>query len=85
MTNARSIRLAGAGLALCLIFAVACETGPKWAETSSGTLRTVTNRGGNLKLLNLPPKVQDILQITQLFTVFDVLDDEEEAVASFES
>ena len=45
---------------------------------------TVTNRGGNLKLLNLPPKVQDILQITQLFTVFDVLDSEEEAIASFE-
>lgn len=44
---------------------------------------TVTNRGGNLKLLNLPPKVQDILQITQLFTVFDVLDNEEEAIASF--
>jgi len=45
---------------------------------------TVTNRGGNLKLLNLPPKVQDILQITQLYTVFDVLDTEEEAIASFE-
>lgn len=44
---------------------------------------TVTNRGGNLKLLNLPPKVQDILQITQLYTVFDVYDTEEEAVASF--
>ena len=45
---------------------------------------SVTNRGGALRLLHLPPKVQDILQITQLVTVFDVLDDEEEAVASFE-
>ena len=44
---------------------------------------TVTNRGGKLKLLNLPPKVSDILQITQLITVFEVFDDEEEAVASF--
>lgn len=44
---------------------------------------TVSNRGGKLKLLNLPPKVQDILQITQLITVFDVYDDEDEAVASF--
>ncbi len=44
---------------------------------------TVTNRGGRLKLLHLPPKVQDILQITQLVTVFDVHDDEEEAIASF--
>jgi anti-sigma B factor antagonist len=45
---------------------------------------SVTNRGGNLRLLHLPPKVQDILQITQLVTVFEVLDDEEEAVATFE-
>jgi anti-sigma B factor antagonist len=44
---------------------------------------TVTNRGGRLKLLHLPPKVQDILQITQLVTVFDVHDDEAEAVASY--
>lgn len=44
---------------------------------------TVTNRGGRLRLLNLPSKVSDILQITQLITVFDVLDDEDEAVASF--
>lgn len=45
---------------------------------------TVTNRGGKLKLANLPPKVQDILQITQLVTVFDVFPDEEEALASFD-
>lgn len=45
---------------------------------------TVTNRGGKLKLLHLPPKVQDILQITQLVTVFDVYDDEATAVSSFE-
>jgi anti-sigma B factor antagonist len=45
---------------------------------------TVTNRGGKLKLANLPPKVQDILQITQLVTVFDVFAEEEEALASFE-
>lgn len=44
---------------------------------------TVTNRGGKLKLLNLPPKVVDILQITQLITVFEVHDDEQEALAAF--
>lgn len=44
---------------------------------------TVTNRGGKLKLLNLPPKVNDILQITQLITVFEVHDSEDEAVRSF--
>ncbi len=44
---------------------------------------TVSNRGGALKLLHLPPKVRDILPITQLITVFEVFDDEDEAVASF--
>jgi anti-sigma B factor antagonist len=44
---------------------------------------TVTNRGGKLKLINLPSKVNDILQITQLITVFEVYDDEKEALESF--
>jgi anti-sigma B factor antagonist len=44
---------------------------------------SVNNRGGRLKLLNLPPKISDILQITQLITVFEVYDDEDEAVASY--
>ena len=44
---------------------------------------TVTNRSGKLKLVSLPPKVADILQITQLITVFDVFDDEEEALRNF--
>ncbi len=44
---------------------------------------TATNRGGKLKLLDLPPKVADILQITQLITVFDVYEDEDEALKSF--
>jgi anti-sigma B factor antagonist len=47
------------------------------------TYTTVTNRGGKLKLENLPAKVSDILQITQLITVFEVFDDEDEAVWSF--
>ncbi len=44
---------------------------------------TVTNRGGKLKLLHLPPKVNDILQITQLITVFETYDNEDEAITSF--
>ena len=46
---------------------------------------TTMNRGAKLKLTNLPHKVQDILVITQLITVFDVFDTEDEAVASFSS
>jgi anti-sigma B factor antagonist len=44
---------------------------------------TVRNQGGDLKLLNLTKKVHDLLQITKLYTVFDVKDDESSAVASF--
>ena len=44
---------------------------------------SVKNAGGELKLLNLTQKVQDLLQITKLYTVFDVHDDEAHAVASF--
>lgn len=44
---------------------------------------TATNRGAKLKLENLPPKVADILHITQLITVFETFDNEDEAIASF--
>ena len=44
---------------------------------------TVKNQGGELKLLNLTKKVNDLLQITKLYTVFDVKDDEAAAVKSF--
>ena len=44
---------------------------------------TVTNSGGELKLLNLAKRVKDLLQITKLYTVFDVHEDEAEAVRSF--
>jgi anti-sigma B factor antagonist len=43
----------------------------------------VSNQGGQLKLLNLTKKVHDLLQITKLYTVFDIHDDEAKAIASF--
>ena len=45
---------------------------------------TVRNRNGNLKLLHLTKKVRDLLQITKLFTVFDVYTDEGTAIRSFD-
>lgn len=42
------------------------------------------NRGAQLKLVNLSKKINDILQVTQLITVFDVFADEDEAVQSFD-
>ena len=44
---------------------------------------TVTNHGGQLKLLGLTKRVKDLLQITKLYTVFEVFDDESTAVRSF--
>ena len=44
---------------------------------------TVRNGGGELKLLNLTKKVHDLLQITKLYTVFDVFDEETSAIRSF--
>jgi anti-sigma B factor antagonist len=43
----------------------------------------VANAGGVLKLLNLTKRVKDLLQITKLYTVFDVHDDEAHALRSF--
>jgi len=44
---------------------------------------SITNQGGRLKLLGLTHRVKDLLQITKLYTVFDVHDDEAHAVRSF--
>ncbi len=45
---------------------------------------TITNHGGMLKLLGLNKRVKDLLQITKLYTVFEVFDDEAEGVRSFQ-
>ncbi len=44
---------------------------------------TVTNQGGQLKLLNLTKRVKDLLQITKLYTVFDVHDEESTAIRAY--
>src|ERR1700751_5241066 len=44
---------------------------------------SVRNQGGELKLLHLTKKVHDLLQITKLYTVFDVKDDEAQAIGAF--
>jgi len=49
-----------------------------------GSFTTVRNAGGELKLLNLTQKVQDVLHVTKLYTVFDIKDDEFTAVKSFD-
>ena len=44
---------------------------------------TMANHGGVLKLMSLTSRVKDLLQITKLYTVFDVHEEEAHAVASF--
>ena len=44
---------------------------------------TVTNQGGQLKLNGLNKRIKDLLQITKLYTVFDVYDEEPTALRSF--
>ena len=44
---------------------------------------SATNQGGVLKLLGLTKRVKDLLQITKLYTVFEVFDSETSAVRSF--
>ncbi len=43
----------------------------------------VNKEGGNLKLLNLTQKIQDLLAITKLLTVFDVYEAESDALGSY--
>ncbi|MBP1610428.1 MAG: anti sigma b factor antagonist RsbV [Acidobacteria bacterium] len=47
------------------------------------TYTTVTNSGGQLKLLNLTKKIHELLAITKLLTVFQVFENEQAALASF--
>lgn len=48
-----------------------------------GSYTTVANRGGKLKLLHLPAKLNELLHVTQLITVFEVYENEQEAIKSF--
>jgi len=47
------------------------------------TYTTVSRQGGKLKLLHLTKRIQDLLAITKLLTVFETFDSEPEALASF--
>lgn len=44
---------------------------------------SITNRGGQLKLLNMSSKLKNVLVVTKLYTVFEVFEDESAAISSF--
>lgn len=45
--------------------------------------KRVSDAGGHVKLLQLPSNIRDVLSITQIARVFDIFDDEDEAIQSF--
>jgi anti-sigma B factor antagonist len=47
------------------------------------TLTTLSRQGGKVKLLNLPPRIRNLLSMTRLLEVFEAYDSEDEAVRSF--
>jgi len=47
------------------------------------TFTTVSRQGGSLKLLNLTKRIEDLLSITKLLTVFETFENESEAIQSF--
>ena len=47
------------------------------------TFTTVSRQGGSLKLLNLTKRIEDLLSITKLLTVFETFDSEPDAIKSF--
>ena len=49
-----------------------------------GVSSTVRKAHGEVKLVNLPEKLQDVMQVTRLYTVFDIMSDEAAAVKSFD-
>jgi anti-sigma B factor antagonist len=49
------------------------------------TLTTMQKHGGSLKVANLPKRVQDLLVMTRLVTVFETFEDEGAAIKSFSS
>lgn len=51
--------------------------------TLVSSFATVKRQGGELKLVKLSDKVDDLMEVTRLYTVFDIADNEEEALQSF--
>ena len=50
-----------------------------------GAYATVANQGGAIKLLHVQGKVNDLLQLTKLYSVFAAFDDEDAALRSFQA
>jgi anti-sigma B factor antagonist len=52
--------------------------------TLVSAVSTARREGGDIKLADLTDKVDDLMEVTRLYTVFDIADDEASAIKSFE-
>ena len=77
------IQIGDSSMAVSQILHTLVEEGKRRVLLDMADVTFLDSSGGRLKLMNLSPKVAELLNLTKLYIVFDVFDDEGEAVASF--
>ncbi len=75
--------LAAGSMSLLVDFQKASKMDSSGMAELVAAYKKVTESGGQIKLLRLPSNIRDVLTITQISRVFEIFEDEDEAIASF--
>jgi len=75
--------LAAGSMSLLVDFQKASRMDSSGMAELVAAYKKVTDSGGQIKLLRLPSNIRDVLTITQIARVFEIFEDEDEAIASF--
>lgn len=75
--------LAAGSMSLLVDFQKASKMDSSGMAELVAAFKKVTDSGGQIKLLRLPSNIRDVLTITQIARVFEIFEDEDEAIASF--
>ena len=75
--------LAAGAMSLLVDFQKASKMDSSGMAELVAAFKKVTDSGGQIKLLRLPSNIRDVLTITQIARVFEIFEDEDEAIASF--
>ncbi len=75
--------LAAGSMSLLVDFQKASKMDSSGMAELVAAYKKVTESGGQIKLLRLPSNIRDVLTITQIARVFEIFEDEDEAIASF--
>lgn len=75
--------LAAGSMSLLVDFQKASKMDSSGMAELVAAYKKVTDSGGQIKLLRLPSNIRDVLTITQIARVFEIFEDEDEAIASF--